>query len=62
MDSSKRWNDAKYLTLLNKSFDVIKYRKIFGIVSTFRRIHPMSCSFGESFQNLLDTDVVPPAI
>ena len=40
VDSSKRWNDAENLTLLNKSFDVIKQSKIFGIALTSRRIHP----------------------
>ena len=36
--------------------------KVSTLLNIVRRIHPMSCSFGESFQNLLDTDVVPPAI
>ena len=40
VDSSKCQNDAENLTLFNKSFDIIKYHKIFGIVQTFRRIHP----------------------
>ena len=41
VDSSKRPNDAENLTLLNKSFDIIKQSKIFGIVLTSRRIHPL---------------------
>ena len=41
VDSSELRNDAKNLTLLNKSFECIKKRKIFVIVWTFWRIHPL---------------------
>ena len=43
--SSKRRNDAENLTLLNNVVTFIKYCKIFGIISTFRRIHPMGGIF-----------------